>query len=165
MGISISDLTETLALEDNDLLLLQRGDNFFKIKRQNLGGGLLRVTATLIDSQLEALNTTPIEIIEAPGVNNYIEIVSGSIFRNGTAFTATDPEMKIVFTGQTSAHFISSSSFLTTVINSLTDKLIARSAGTKMFSNTGISAYLANDVTTATGPVTIDIVYRIISYT
>jgi len=58
-------------------------------------GGVLKdvihietINVTLTQGQIQALNTTPIEIIPAPGTGKYIEIVLGSAFldHNGTTY-------------------------------------------------------------------------------
>jgi len=162
---SISDFNEVSTEENEDLYLLQRGSSYFKIKRKNLAGGMVKISAVLSTSQLEALFTSPIELIPAQGANTYIQIVSANAFRNGTAFTATDAQLKLVFTGQTQAHFRTNTVFLTAVAAKIATLMGLDTSGLPIFENTGISAYLTQDVTTATGPVTIEIIYRVATFT
>lgn len=165
MNKTISQFTETTSPQNDDLFLLQRGvDGEYKsIKVQNLGGGIFKETYELSIAELEDLNTTPIEVLAAQGANTYIEIISANTFRDGAAFTAGDAQLKLVFTGQTQAHYQTDATYLTAVAASYMMRFFPVSGGLRMFANTGISAYLTQDVTTATGTVTIDIIYRVIT--
>lgn len=163
IGKDIFDCTETSALVTGDGLLLQRGDKFFHIKSENLGGGLFKSTTELSQGDVDTIFSNPPELILAQGANTYIDIVSAVAFRNGTAYTATDPTLKLVFTGQTQAYHSTRNTFLTAVTASLAEKLFIVSAGNVMFANTGISAYLTADPT-STGPLTIEIVYRVSTF-
>lgn len=160
---AFKDFTETSALETGDAIPLQRGGKNFYVVAENLGGGLLKATYELSTSELEDLNTTPIEIIPAQGANTYIMVMGAMAFRNGTAFTAGDAVMKILFSSRTQAYWKTAAAFLTTVGATLTQQMTPDGSGTTLYANEGISAYLTQDVTTATGTVTIEIIYRVMT--
>lgn len=157
--------TETGGLQAGDAVPLQRGEQNFWVKAENLGGGIFKVSYELSTSELEDLNNTPITIVPAQGANTYIDFISGMAFRNGTAFTATDPILKLVWTGSTTERYSTSSTFLTDVAATNCSQMHPKTVGNRVFANTGLDAYLTNNVTTATGTVTIEVIFRVNTFT
>ncbi len=83
--------TETgSAVADKDGILLQRGSGYFFIDPVDLRLGIQKVTLTITEAEIEALNTTEIEIISAPGAGKYIQILSHSylVREVGSAYTS-----------------------------------------------------------------------------
>ena len=162
---AINQYGESLDNELDDLFIFQRGEQYFSQKRQNVGGGLQKITYELTQAELDALFTTPVEVIPAQGVNTYIEIVTACAFRNGTAFTAGDAVLKCVYTGATQSIFQSAAGFLTRVAATAVDKFLpVTAAGQNLTANTGVSMYLTQNPT-STGTVTIEIIYRVYTFT
>lgn len=161
---AIGDFTQTTTESATDKYLIQRGNDYFYIEKSDIGGGFYKTRVVLTAAQLEDALTTPVELIAAQGANTYIDILVAEIFRNGTAFTAPDPLAKLIFTGETQSYFASSATFLTDVMATKVEKMVVVNAGNRLFANTGITFYLTQDVTTATGTVTIDIIYRVASF-
>lgn len=162
MKKAITDYNEVTDLINDDLLLLQRSDEYYKIKSQNLGGGLFKTVVTLTVSELQALNTTPIDLIDTPGTGKVIDLISAFAYRNGAAFTATDPQLKLRYSSAGSTEqYETSATFLTVVGNTRIERFTIDDK--TMVVNNSIQAHLDNNVTTATGSVTIYIIYRIIT--
>lgn len=160
---AISDFTEATKNEIGDLLLMQRGNEYYKVDIKNLGGGLLRAFVTLSQANLQAINSTPITILAAQGAGTYIEPVDVTAFMdyNGTAY-ATLTTLRIKHSGQSNLMFSTSVSFGTTAADRR-ERMVEGTGATnqQIYENTALVVDGNANATNNGGTCYLDVILRI----
>jgi hypothetical protein len=170
IGQSISQFPELPSIQPGDRLLVQRGDKYYSINSANYCGCFIGRSYELTDVQMNSLGSSPVELIPAPGVDKYIEIIDAVAFRNASSYGCTDAQLFLTFTGFAQAHFQSSSDFLNEPVGGSPGRVekmlpIDSATGQHLRANLGISAYLLSDPPStgggADGPTVIEITYKV----
>jgi len=117
------------------------------------------VNLQLSQAQIQALNTTPIEIVAAPGAGKYIQIMSASAFldHNGTTYSGASGDIQLNIGSNI---FITSG---TNIITQTSDSVVPILGVNQYISlNTAMNITSSNDFTGAGGTLDVYVQYAII---
>ena len=174
--VKISQLTEEINPTDAAEFEIAQGGQSFKVTKQNLLAAVRNTTQTvkvsLSSAQLKALNTSPIEIIVAPGANNIVDIIDAWFYyRYGTEdFNYSDADFKFNYVGGTNIFTLNGSAHLggsSSVFRKLTggQNLAPNGSASVLFAdgdiNTAVEVTTDSDATTGDGTVVLNVLYRI----
>lgn len=160
----ITDTQTGTITADKDAVLVQRGTQYYWIDPVNLRLGVQKATLTLNDTQIKASNTTPIEIVSAPGAGKYIIPLPTCFAKRaaGTAY-ATQTSLRTRFTGAADADYYHNFNAIlagTADLARVAD--YANADNEDLQENTALEVYAPTaDPTTGTGNVTVVVYYLI----
>ena len=127
--------------------------------------GWQSVTVAVSSADILSLFTTPKEIIPAPGAGKYIQVLAGYVLLDvGTAYSDTTTQL-VYGTGQVVAGTITS--FLNAAVDTIFNFSASGSARVALsqYENSNIEyTALAADPTGGTGTISINIIYRTITF-
>ena len=127
-----------------------------------LGSALSEITITLTSAQILALNTTPIELIGAPGAGKYIvvEQASASIDFNTTAYVAAG-NMVLSYTDASGTATAVIPEALVEATADRADFNLQQASVQATFNAALVAASLTSDPTAGDSEITVNISYRI----
>jgi hypothetical protein len=131
----------------------------------DVGGGVSSATISLTSSQISNANTTPTELIPAPGAEKAINIIRASVvYTYGTSTYIQSASPLIAYKGGVSYYGVNNlGSLLTNTTSTYTNFGTNQfSYGTGVINDTPIYFYAASDLFVGDGTLKINIVYSII---
>jgi hypothetical protein len=161
---SISDFTLTATPDDDDLVLLQRGNEYYSVSHSDLLLRMERVVLTLTQAQVKTLSSVPVTIVSAQGAGTVIEPLSCSAFLdyNGSAY-ATATNIRLKHSGNSNLLMGSSTSFIGSASDRY-EKLMMQSVSAtnqQMFANTALVVDSNADSATNGGTITLELIYAV----
>jgi hypothetical protein len=173
MATTISQLTQASASEitsDAQLIWQTKDGNTRRVPwsdvNTTLGGARYTATLDVSSAEILALNTTPIELVAAPGSGKVVKIQS--IVANltfGTAAFATNTNLQIITSGASVAQYeLDMLGATVSTIRQMKDNTTSNVAHTQLLDNTAVNVMAeTGDPTTGDGTVTIYATYDIIT--
>lgn len=156
------DFHNNSSLGVNRFIIDQNGDATFSSDvTANSFNGVFRKKVTLSSAQILALNTTPIEIVAAPGVGKVISVRSMVTSLNfNTIAYATNSIFGLVYSGENT--LVTQSQLLFSTVDKITTSITV--GNLEMFSNTAVDAKsLSSNPTLGNSTVDVYITYEIIT--
>ena len=128
----------------------------------NGDAGVMEATVNLTSAQILALNTTPIEIVAAPGAGYYIEVVSGVVALDATAtgYAAND-DIDLVYSSAPTVKCATADGALAGTSDKNTS--IIKIAGAVIANNALQITDVDGNPTTGTGTAKVTVAYRIVA--
>ena len=173
MATTISQLTQASASEitsDSQLIWQTEENNTRRVLWSDLNNTLMgsRYTTSLVLSagEIKTLNTTPIELVAAPGSGKVVKIQS--IVANltfGTVAFATNTNLQIITSGASVSQYeLDMLGATVSTIRQMKDNTTSNVAHTQLLDNTAVNVIAeTGDPTTGDGTVTIYATYDIIT--
>lgn len=164
---SINQYTEVTSSDNDDLALIQRGDLYKSIKLKWLKDGLVRVVLSLTDTQIKALNSSPITVIAAQGAGTYIRPVfgAGKLDYNSATYTANSLRLKYVGDAEADYIFTYRSSFLTSASSTTDTPSTSGVTKVQLQENTGIEIFVNTaDPTVGNSTVVVELFFEIFRF-
>lgn len=148
----------------SDLVLFQRGQEYYSMTHQNFMMGIQRVVATLTQAQLQAINTTPVTLVSAQGSGTVIDPLECVMFydHNGTNYTSLT-NLRLKHSGNSNLIMGTSTSFMASASDRY-EKLVMQTINAtnqQQFSNTALVVDGNANASGNGGTVTVDLLYVI----
>lgn len=152
--------------EVDDLFLMERDGNYYKVEHQDLGFGWAKATLVLTQAQIQA-GATAVTIVAAPAAAEYIvpEECYALLDHNGTNY-ATATNLQVRYSGSSDILMQTSSSFVAAAADRAErlQKIFTGAANYVMTAATALVVRLDANATNNGGTISIVLIYRKVTF-
>lgn len=153
--------------DPDDLILLQRGDDYKSITVEKLNNGIIKATLNLTSAEILALNGTPIEFVAAQGAGTYLRPVTCETINNfNAAAYVSGNSLRMKYVGDAEANYLmtTDTAFLTAA-STEAQYMVQNSTKRTMDENTGVELFVNTaDPTAGDGTITAVALFRVVTF-
>lgn len=153
--------------DPDDLLLLQRGDDYKSITVEKLNNGIIKVTLNLTSAQILLLNGTPIAFVAAQGAGTYLRPITCECINNfNTTAYASGNSLRIKYVGDAEANYLftTDTSFITAAATQ-SQYMVINATKRTMDENTAIEVFVNTaNPTLGDGTFTLVGLFRVVTF-